>query len=364
MSQVDFHDEEWQKYQKEELKKISPILHRLGFSLDEFQPHASGERSVISGKKLVLLGRRLSDSVRVVIKGSSSPEGKTEMRDEQRRREALDAIPFAYRTFFSPKQLVRHEERGLLISIHLFLEQSCPFLEHTLDEQFFLSLAAFETQESAHAATYEHNRVIASAFPIYDAKRYLREMKNNNKDIKTIFPKLTELHKTIETAADLFENNLERIEQYTGFLTHTDFVPHNFRVLDKKVYLLDHSSLRFGNRHDGWARFLNFMILHNRPLETALVTYFKGNRSEEENESLALMRLQRLCEIIRYYARRTQKSTGDLQQLDHARVLFWRDVLNSQIQAQSIPQERIDAYIHLRDQLRTEEEKRRQKGLH
>ena len=77
------------------------------------------------------------------------------------------------------------------------------------------------------------------------------------------------------------------IERYSGFLTHNDFVPHNLRVSGKEVYLLDYSSMLFGNKYESWARFLNFMIHHNRPLELALANYVRTNRGEEEYLELA-----------------------------------------------------------------------------
>ena len=48
------------------------------------------------------------------------------------------------------------------------------------------------------------------------------------------------------------------------------------------MYLLDHSSLRFGNKYEGWARFRNFTTFYNRPLEEALLLYMRNNRAEEK----------------------------------------------------------------------------------
>jgi thiamine kinase-like enzyme len=158
--------------------------------------------------------------------------------------------------------------------------------------------------------------------------------------------------------------NHSRIDQYGNFLTHTDFVPHNFRIKDGTLYLLDFSSLRFGNKHEGWARFLNFMTLHNRELETLLVSYVKDNRSEEELESLWLMRLFRLGEIITYYVTTLDKSVDNLLTLNQSRVVFWSEVLKAELRNERVAESIVEEYRQQRDQLRTEEEKVRQVGLH
>ena len=154
------------------------------------------------------------------------------------------------------------------------------------------------------------------------------------------------------------------IEQYSGFLTHTDFVPHNIRIHDDTIYLLDHSSLTFGNKYEGWARFVNFMTLYNPMLENALVTYVKENRTPEESVSLRMMRIYRLGEIIWYYVQTLEKSTGDLHTLNTARITFWSTVLTHILKDERIPESIITEYKKTRDSLRSDDEKKRQQGLH
>lgn len=354
----------WQTYRENELARVHPLLARLGFALDDAQIHLGGERAVISGRKLVLLGRRRADGRRVVIKGSSSPEGKREMEREHICRAVLDQIPFTEQIFLSPEEMLWHEEDGLLLSITAFLEHDRPFLERPFKEQFFLALKALETQESAHATTYEHRRVIQKTFRVFDTQTYLRQFQMYTQTVRTHLPEDISLHEQMQRAHGTIQARQVHIERYNGFLTHGDFVPHNVRIIGRDIYLLDHADIRFGNKYDGWARFLNFMLLYHRELEQSLVSYLAQNRGPEEQEALELMRIYRLGELIWYYTNRLQKSTGDLLMLDKARINFWGDTLQAALDRTPLSDERIRAYQKLRDTLRSDEEKQRQKGLH
>lgn len=354
----------WEDYCQTELQIIRPLLANLGFSLDKTQIHLGGERSLISGYKLVLLGERLSDKKRVVIKASSHPDGQREMEQAHAARVLLDDIRFAYNVFLSPEELVWERIQNCLISISTFIEQDQTFLERSFEEQFFLAMKAFETQESAHATTYEHTQMIRRGFRIYSAETYLSVFAQYQREIQQLLPKEEGVHALFEQAGKILNEQRERIEQYCGFLTHTDFVPHNIRIVDRDIYLLDHYAIRFGNKYEGWARFLNFMLLHHRKLEEALTEYVRSNRAPEESEALHLMRIFRLSELVWYYAKRLSKSSGNLHALDQARVSFWSDSLTSLLDNTRLPDQRIRAYQTLRDQLRSEEEKRRQLKLH
>ncbi len=358
------HTASWQEFCKKELAVLQPLLSKLGFALEETQVHLGGERSVISGKKLVLMGYRVTDHARVIIKASTHPEGKKELIHGHTCRALLNQIQFAYTVFLSPEELVWHEEDGCLISISTYIEQTSTFLDRPFKEQFFLALKAFETQESAHATTYEHARAIRGTFGLFDTSDYLAKFTEHCKTILNGLPTHQEISTLLERASSFLQTSQDRIEQYNGFLTHTDFVPHNIRIVDRDIYLLDHSAIHFGNKYEGWARFLNFMLLYHRELEQALITYVEQNRSPEEREALQLMRVYRLAELIAYYVKRLPKTEGDLHALDQARVFFWIDVLRSLLDEKTLPQERITTYQTLRDSLRSDEEKKRQKGLH
>lgn len=360
----------WEEYKKRELAGVLPILERLGFEIDDAQPHLAGERYLMQavatggGKKLTLLGRSKDAGCRVVIKITSDKAGIRELEHERKCRQALKQIRFAYQVFFFPEEILFTKHNGYTISIQAFIEQECAFLERPLTEQFFLSLKAFKAQEGAHATTYKHKRVARKNFGSIDASGYLKTFAEFKKNILARRQNSEKMTQILNNAQKFLEANQETIEQYCGFLTHFDFVPHNIRVVGDTIYLLDHSSLRFGNKYEGWARFLNFMTLYNQPLERALVQYIKDNRTPEESLSLKLMRVYRLGEIIWYYTGALDKSSGDLYALNQKRVEFWTQVLESVLNEIPVVEEIIQNYKKTRDALRSEEEKQRQIGLH
>ncbi len=361
---------EWDIYLKRELQGVLPILKELRFELEHFQPHVIGERYIMRavttehGKKLILLGKRKCDGKRVVIKATSDPSGKRELLRERTCRKVLHAIHFAYDGFLSPEEIMHLQKGKYVISIHSFIEQKCPFLERPLEEQFFLALKAFKAQESAHAATYEQRRIIESTFGSQNAKGYLSAFKKFRIEISALLSKHADTQNLLKTGEMLLKTNCKTIDQYSRFLTHIDFVPHNFRIVDKDIYLLDHSSLRFGNKYEGWARFLNFMALYNPPLTQALEKYVLDNRTKEETLSLKLMRIYRLGEIIWYYTNTLNRSSGNLKVLNKKRIDFWAEVLRSVLEDTTLPKNIIEEYERTRDSLRSEEEKKRQVGLH
>jgi hypothetical protein len=357
--------EHWVAYRSAELKELAPLLRKLGIVLDKQQPHLGGERHLTrpleSGRKLLLLGHRASDKKRVVIKASSDPGGMREIAHEHTCRSVLERISFAYQTFHLPEELLHVREGKYLISITAFIEQERPFLERPLREQFALALAAFKAQESAHATTYAHARTIRSTFGEMRAADYLAKLRTYREETKKL---LADGAEGLARAEAFFAANLKTVEQYSGFLTHWDFMPQNFRIANGTVYLLDHSSLHFGNKHESWARFTNFMELYNPPLAQALVQYVRGNRTPEESLSLKLMRVYRLSELIRYYAGWLPRTEGDLNALALARLDFWREVLSAVLDDAVVLPSTVEKYKAVRDSLRSEEEKERQKGLH
>jgi hypothetical protein len=227
------------------------------------------------------------------------------------------------------------------------------------------ALAAFKAQEGAHATTFKHRRLIRTAYELRGARQYERNAADFLRHVRELATDDLALHELLARTNAILSAETVRIEQYCGFLTHTDFVPHNIRIdADGTMYLLDHSSLAFGNKYEGWARFLNFMTLYNPPLAQALTAYVRDNRSEEESQALWLMRLYRLSEIIFYYVKASRGSTGDLEKLNRARIGFWSTVLTCVLLRQDVPHNVITEYQTLRDSLRSPEEKERQKGLH
>lgn len=366
----DAYKKEWEKYRDSELRALTPILATLGFALDDYQPHITGERFLMqavtttSGKKLILVGRRVSDGLRVVIKATSDKYGARELIDDRRRKLALNSLPFAYGIFISVPEILFIKVREYIIAISTFIEQSRPFLERPFEKKFRLTLDAFKTQEGAHATTYKHFKLICKIFGSIDARGYLANYKKFEDNIFVALPKRDDMHCALAQGEELLTRGLDDIERYCGFLTHTDFVPHNIRVANGDIYLLDHSSLRFGNKYEGLARFLNFMTLHDRPLENALLFYFKENRSSEEYHALWLMRVYRLSEIIWFYTSLLDKTGGDLHTLTAVRVDFWTCVLEATLKQKIVSDDIVITYQNTRDALRAPDEIERQKGLH
>lgn len=362
----------WEQYCDAELAIVSPILTELGYALDKIQPHLGGERYFMqavttqSGRKLILLGTRIKDGLRVVIKATSDTGGKHELRHERLCREVLGTIKFAYEVFFTPKEILFLEREDQVIAIQEFIEQEQTFISRPSIEQLTFALRAFKAQESMHASTYEHERLVRSTLGIMQTKDYLSSFTNFGEYVRVHAENTSQLSSLLARTEELLHTHQERIEQYTGFLTHTDFVPHNFRIRDNQIYLLDYSSLRFGNKYEGWARFINFMALYNPELETALVQYVRDNRAPEELESLYAMRVYRLGEIIRYYVDAQSRSEGDLHTLNTLRVGLWSEGLTNLLnQGDTLfAPETIARYQSARDSLRSESERLRQKDLH
>jgi len=358
----------WKEYVTRELEKVTPILKRHGYRLEDVQPHIGGERYLMqavtteSGRKLILLGRG-SDNRRVLIKATSDNGGIHELDRERMGRELLKKINFAYHTFLSPEEVAYLKEEGFVILITAFIEQERTFLERPLQEQFGLALSAFKAQESAHATTSTHLKAIQGVFETLRVNDYLKKFGEFRKNTLSR-QKNPSLRRTLNDAELALVRGAATIAQYEGFLTHVDFVPHNIRIVGRDIYLLDHSSLRFGNKYEGWARFLNFMMLYNPPLEEAFTRYVRDNRTPEELESLKLMRMYRLGEIIYYYTRALEKSSGNLHTLNEKRVTFWGFALEAVLKNAPLRPEVIAAYQKVRDELRSPEERERQKGLH
>lgn len=369
MPQIDYQ-QKWERYCQKELAVLLPMLKKLGFRIKKNQPHLAGERYLMqnvtttSGKKLILIGQRIRDNQKVLIKATSDKSGSKEIKHERILRQALKKINFAYRIFFSPKEILFIEQNGLTVFIQVFLENEYSFLERPLERQFFLALKAFKTQESAQATAYRHKRLIKKTFGHREAKDYLKTFERFQKKIKKELPNKKQLQSSLKRAQLFLQKNLGTIDQYSGFLTHTDFVPHNFRIKGSKIYLLDHSSIRFGNKHEGWARFLNFMALHNPKLERILIEYIKTNKTEEELFSLQLMRIYRLGEIIYYYIQTLSKCSGSLLKLNQTRINFWSRMLKAVLNNKRLSQKTIREYTRIRDSLRSRKEKERQKVLY
>ena len=347
--------QKWEVYVQSETARVQPVLGHLGFTLDNEQQQTLGERYLTrplgGARKLVLFGRS-ADGMRVVIKTSNESAGVAELEHEQTCREVLNTIQFAHGVFASPKEILFDRKNG--IAITEYIEQEKSFLERPIEEQFAIALNALKAQEGAHATTAGHSKIVERTFGEMCASDYYKTAQRYVEEIRNGFDK----------ALTLLNGNHGTLDRYGGFLTHWDFTPQNFRIRDGQLYLLDHASLRFGNKYEGWARFINFMVLYNPLLAEALIAYVRNNRTDEESLSLKLMRVYRLLEIIHYYTTWLPRTDGNLNLLAQTRITFWSKVLELVINDRPIPAETIEDYQRERDALRSDEEKKRQIGLH
>ncbi len=340
---------DWKKYVENELLSISTVLTPLGFTLDDTQHHISGERY-------------LSDRQKVVIKISNHPNGKKEIETEKKSRDTLSALSFASDSILFPKEILYINKNSYLIFVTEFIEQNKKYLDKTLEEQFFLILRAFESQESFHATTFEHVNSIKRQFPIQDAKYYIESTKSLIESINKKYPH-TKLHASLLRAQKLISSNEKLINKYSNYLAHTDFVPHNFRLKDDVLYMLDASAVVFGNKYEGWARFLNYMALHNPVLCKILLEYIKKNRDDEENSCLQIMRVYKNVFLLSYHVTCLEKTSGDLRTLTEERIQFWNKILDCILDEREPDQSLINSYTDKRNSLRSQEEIQRQKNL-
>lgn len=356
------HQQAWIAWRDQELDNIKPILKRLHFNLAAKQVHIRGERYLASGRKLVLLGTD-QENKEIVIKISKEPAEIKHIWQERKRRQVLSQIDFAYYKLFSPAEVYFGQEGGFTILATEFIPQKYNFLDRSLEKQFFLALKGFAALSGVHATTSKHSRLIRQVFGEMNTGSYLENFKNYKSIIlKTADSALA--RETLSKAEIIFKNQSRYIDLYTDFLTHWDFVPHNIRIRRQKIYLLDHSAIRFGNKHEGMARFINFMALYHPRLAQAMLDFIYQNHAEEESISLKLMRLFRSADLLHYYSSSLHKTDAQLYKLNRTRINFWLQIMTDILYDRRTDPGLIEEFKKTRDSLRSPEEKERQKNLH
>ncbi len=354
--------EDWDAYVASEIARALPFIEAAGFALDDDQVHVAGERYLMSGRKLVLSGHRLGSEERAIMKFSTDPEGMDEIRHEHKVRETLRSIPFAQRRFFLPEELAYEDTKRQVLSITSYIRQDEPLLGRTLEEQFFLALSAFEIQEGVHATTYEHGKLIRDAFGHVGADGYLRLFDGYAALCADAIEDPAPAE-TLSRARVFLAEHRVTLERYGGFLAHEDFAPHNVRIDGRDIFLLDHVSFQFGNKYEPWARFINFMTVHNPALARMLNEYVLQNRGPEEYLDLRLMRAYKAAELLAYYASTLPKTEGDLHELSLVRIIFWTKALRAVLDDHDLPEASVEDYVGTRNHLRSAEELHRQQEI-
>lgn len=340
---------------------ITPLLLELGYSLKKEQPHISGERAFVSRDKMVLLGTETSSGRDVVIKCSNSEKIKQEITQEKRVRDRLAELDYEGTNILIPKEIYFGKKNNYLFFITEFIPQDKIYVAHSLKEQFFMILTVFESQETFHLTTYKHVGAIRGICEHFTEKEYCREFSHMLNDIKKTYHDKS-LEEVLTATEKFWNNNKNLIDMYGNHLIHTDFVPHNFRIHDRHVYILDYAAMQFGNKYETWARFLNYMTIHNPELEIKLLEYIRSHREKEDYESIRLMRLYKTIFILNYYINEIlPRAQGNVREITRVRIAFWTNVLRTILDDKPLLKEIRDEYIKARNALRSEVEKARQR---
>ncbi len=339
----------------EDTQKLSQTL---GITLDPTQLNIGGERELMSPDKMVLTGVRNTQGDRVILKCSNGASGTKEIVAEHTIRETLKHFSFSEKKILMPEEFFYGVIDGYQVSVTAFIEQEKVFTEYDLEEQFSMSVSALQAQESLHIDTQDKSDVIGDVFTPHTPLFYIENYSELQKNILGVMPQ----SETILTAGYTFlTENLPTLKTFDRYLIHSDFVPHNFRIHDKELYVLDFVSFRLANKYESWARFINFMEIHSPLLVPKLFLYVKSNRGADEYHALRLMRTYKTCFILNYYADILKNTEGDLRELTEARLVFWLAVLDSVIRDTDLSEETRQQYYEIRDRLRTDAEKARQR---
>lgn len=341
------------------VQKIGQILLFMGFRLEDYQPHVTGERKIKSLTKLVLLGQDKRGR-RVIVKTSDKSGEKRKIEQEKKIRQELEKISAVSKNILIPRQIFYGRRNGFLLLITEFIDQPKIFVAHNLKEQFEMIRRAIEGHELINLKEFRKTVGKRHTCPIFTEKKYLREL---NKQINFINKnyKDAKLRQTLMTAKKVFATNTSLTAKYSGYLVHDDFCPHNFRVNNGKIYLLDYNAANLGNKYITWARLLNYMVLHNSKLERQILGHFKKNLTPEGLECLRVFRIYKTVFLIMYYVKTSKKTSGNLLKLTKVRINFWHNFLKKLIENKSLAKKELGEYIKQRDSLRSGEEKKRQK---
>lgn len=345
-----------------DLGSAKAILSKIGITLDPSQPQLSGERYLMTRSKLVLLGND-QNGKKVIIKISNKNIGVKEIDKEKSIRDTLLKISFARESLILPEIFFYSQKEGYRILVTEYIPQDIVFPARTLEEQFFLSLRIFEEQELFHATTLEHKKSIQNVFDVYEARDYLKDFEGFIDNAKKLYPENKSVLESFESAYKILETNSRIIDKYTGYLAHNDLAPGNTRINGDDVYLLDLSAMHFGCKYEGWARFMNWSIVHSDKLEFPLLEYVEKNRGGEESLCLRLMRIFKAAYLVDYYIRSHGKTEKDLKILTEKRLLVWTEILKHLTQNTNTPKSVIEKYREERNSLRSKEETERQKEI-
>lgn len=339
--------------------RIRRILELLGFHLDRYQPHLSGERKIKSLTKLVLIGQN-EKKQKVVIKTSQAQAEKKRIETEHYIRQELEQLSKTFKGLLIPREVFYGLKNSFLFFITEFIDQPKVFVAHNLKEQFGMIKKAIESQEAVKLKNFSKMTRSGQACPVFTEKEYLAELKDEIDFINRNYQD-KKLSEALSMAQKFFQEKIKLVAKYCGYLVHDDFCPHNFRVNNGQIHFLDYTAANFGNKYITWARLLNYMTLHNPKLEKLVLGDFKKNRSQEDLECLRILRIYKTVFLIMYYVKISKKTSGKLLNLTKIRINFWHNFLQKLLQNKTVTKTELADYLNQRDRLRSSEEKKRQK---
>ncbi len=310
--------------------------------------------------KLVLVGIQTATNLKVIIKISRLVKGIEEIKQEKKVRDILSSFAFTKKVMFFPREIFSGKRGVYHILVTEFISQEKVFIARPLSEQFSIIIQSFKTREAFHARTFKRVQKAAKTFPVFDANTYLDNFKNFRGIVVSHYKNLA-LSKLLSQSGQILKQNIEIIEKHNNYLIHGDFVPHNFIISDKSLYILDYSAFHFGNKYEEWARLLNYMVIHNPALERRLKKHIANMRGETDYLDLQLMRIYKIGFLLSFYAQSLDKTSSDLHALTKRRIKFWQEVLQSVIDDKNLDEGILEDYLKNRDHLRSAEEIKRQK---
>lgn len=345
---------------QKELQPIERLLGQLGFALERHQPHISGERFLMSPNKMVLVGKRVDDKLRVIIKVSRIARGRLEIKQEKRVRDALTAISVPHPGMFFPQEIYYGKRGAYVLLITEYIRQNRVFIAYALDKQFKFVRQSLQTRESIRVASLGQSGRGRKVLPVLRTKDYLEGYKAFQASALRNY-QTRGIEEAMQAGLDFLAKHKAVMNKFSKYLVHSDFVPHNFRIRDNKVYILDAAAFHFGNKYEELARLLNYLVVHNPALEQKLLAYVSQELSKSDYLDLKLMRVYKLGFLLQYHTQALAKTSGDLLALTIHRIEFWEEVLRSVLHDKSIDTNIVQVFIENRDNLRSTDEIARQK---
>lgn len=353
--------QKWDEKIKNELPIIRELLSTIGVTLDEIQPNLIGEKFLMKTDKFGLTGTYTPENAKVMIKASNHKNGIKELEADRKVSHIVDKLSFSNEKIKTAKEYFYGDLGGYRILVQEFLDQQKALIQLPLEDQYYISMRGFSVLESFYLTTKSHYTEVKKHFPILTAKDYLKTFSKYLKNIHNILndPIVDE---KLDQSYTLFRQNLKLVDKFSAYLVHEDFVPHNFRVYNNILYFIDHEALRFGNKYESWARYVNWMLVQYPPMEEKLVEHVR-KLGTEDYLNLRMMRLLKCAQLINYYAETLAKTSGDTYDLNVRRFNLWIEVLVSLTNDRKLHPSFIEEYKQARDVLRTDDEKQRQKLL-